>query len=597
MAEKKLEKINVWKRIFNMLKFKPQPSWENIWIVMFGIIFNIAIAIFLGLDNNLSLIIITSVFVEMYLVRKIPLKRIMRSAILFSLFVALALFTASIANGNIYIGIFFFIIWFFIFIILQLMNSPISAIGLFTVFIYFFGAIEISQTTHTINIGLFQLSCIYGIMGLAMVLLPAISMFLIRYLQKDPGKRELLGELFDENISFHKFLENRDSILKSEDSPRNHSLINLAMNFFIAENNIKNLSDSLNLEDQEKFKEFENEIHRLLNKVKKAIIGAYDYDFELNLGNIIEFQKNLEFRLDKIENKSPKQELIDISIKKYKWMFEDLNMVLADKKIIEDIEIHPPYNRKMNIKSNFKLSNINLRYSIKFGIAGVISFIYDVLTHGAPLYTTTLVSGFTLSPNVSNTKKSVILRIISTVTGIILALLIMTGLNLLGISKFSAVLAIISMLLFFVFEKDKQLSIMLLMMGIIFIMPTEEVFSVAKEHLLSTLVGVIIVVTINYTVLPNFKNNNLSKLTLDKIKITSEFIHKTLVEKEDTFKLTPELIKNNHELVGGIAEIKGTYENVDEDMNIYSEICHTLSDLRDLIIGIDMYIDAKKNKL
>ena len=513
MTESDLEKINIVKRIINVFHRKPSPQWENILIVGCGMILTLAIAIFLGLTNYLDLIIIVTTIVEMFVVQKIPLKRMARFLLILSLSTGATFLTATLSVGNLAVAVFFFIIWFLIFVILQLSESPLAKIGLSNIFTFFFAATQI----ETMNLVAFP------VMGFLIVIVASIPMFISEIGRRDPHKRRLLAELFDENITFHEFLENREKILKSDDSARVKSLIAIAMNFFIAGNNIKSLSHFLNPESFERYKPFESEINRLLNKVKNAILGAYDYDFELNLGYITEFQKDLEFKLNSIDDLSPKLELFNLSIRKYKAMFEDLNLVLADKKVIEEIEIHPPYNFRLNLKNNLSFKNNKLRYSIRFAVASFLGFITDLLLHSQPLYPTTLFTGFTLSPNQINTKKLVYLKAVSTAIGAVLSIVIINILFNYKIEDLAFIIAAISFLLFFVFEEDKHIAMIFFMLGISLSMPLHLVPHTAIEHLVATLIGVIIVLVVNYFVFPN-DNDNLCNLILKKIKITDDFI-------------------------------------------------------------------------
>ena len=298
----------------------------------------------------------------------------------------------------------------------------------------------------------------------------------------------------------------------------------------------------------------------------------------------------MEFKLNSIDDLSPKLELFNLSIRKYKTMFEDLNLVLADKKVLEEIEIHPPYNFRLNLKNNLSFKNNKLRYSIRFAVASFLGFITDLLLHSQPLYPTTLFTGFTLSPNQINTKKLVYLKAVSTAIGAVLSILIINILFNYKIEDLAFIIAAISFLLFFVFEEDKHIAMIFFMLGISLSMPLHLVPHTAVEHLVATLIGVIIVLVVNYFVFPN-DNDNLCNLILKKIKITDDFINDTLVLKKDTYKSTKKIIINNSDISKIIDEINANYYNVDKDIVIFSELNDTLGEIRDVVIGIDTYID------
>lgn len=584
------EKIHIGRRILNLFTVKPNPSWENVIIVGIGIILNLLVTVAMGFEEITGLVMIVSVFVEMFMVSKIPIKRLSKLVLIFSLFTFLTFFTASISQGILILQILFFIFWFGVFVALQLSESPIANLGILNMFIYFFAATQLSDPQ---NILVGSLLC--GVLGFFLVIISAIPMLLVRFLQKDPAKRELLAELFDSNITFHKFIRNRSILLKNDDSnPRLKSLINIAMNFFIAENNIRAIADSLDSEFLDNYSDFEKEIKRLLNKVKNAILLGYDYDFELNLGYIAEYQKELQYNLESLDKMTPKEKYMNVTVMKYKSMFEDLNLVLADKKYIDEMEIQPPVNKGITFKTNFSIKNNSLRYSLKFLIAAFASFIYDVFSHGAPLYATTLVSSFTLVPNTWNTKKMIYLRIISAVLGFIFSLIIIFAFDLAGLQHYLYIVGILAFLLFFVFEEDKHVSLIFLLMGIVLFLPHGDPYGTALEHLISSFVAAIIVLIVDTFLLPSIKKSNLNSLIAKKLDITDKFIHDTLVNKVDTYNSSKTITYNNYDIMNLINEIYSTYDNVIDDLYIFDEINDTLGQIRDIIIGIDTFVDAKK---
>ena len=161
----------------------------------------------------------------------------------------------------------------------------------------------------------------------ACVIITAIPMVIIRLIKHNPYKREKLANCFRTDIKFHEFNVLKDELLSIDRSDRMVSLLSLANEFFIVNSNINTFSKYL--EGNKDFELFVEELDRLMAKLRKSILKGSDREFEVNIGYITEFQKNLKFELDKIPNKNPDQLLLDASIRKYKSLFEDLRLMAS----------------------------------------------------------------------------------------------------------------------------------------------------------------------------------------------------------------------------------------------------------------------------
>lgn len=594
MLDYEFEKISILTRFRNLLRFKLHPSWERLFVVSAGVLLNILVCYLLGLENHFKLIIIVSLFIQGFMVQKLPRKQFIHSVLTFSIVVALAFFTASIGAEYIYLAVIFFIMWFAYFTFIHLSEYEVSQMGVFTVFIYFFAFIQISHIS-TNTFGLIETSLLYALAGFLMVVVGSIPVLIVNYIRHDPYKRELLAEMFKPGISFNKLLKNQAIIASNDNSQRTQSLVNMAIKLYILDTNVDNLRYTLDDDLEKQFDKFLKEVYRLLNKVEIAIYKGYDEDLELNTGYIIGFQKNLSYRLGRLENKTDDQEFLLRSVKRYAKMFINLNKVLDDQIVIDDIdlkEIKGGYFE--NVKNNFNKTNVDLRYSIRFVIAGIMSFIADILL-GNSGFGITIISELTLSPDHRSTGQTVVLRIISTIFAIIVSFLIAELLLSLHIGYIVMILAVLALLLYYVFN-TYAISIFFLILGLMLLKPITTISETIIEEIIATAVALGIVLFANYCILPSKKHYNISELIATKIKLTGDYIENTFNNNGEDAIHDVDVYTASNEFNSAIDKFESLY-NLGNDLYSFKEISDTLNNLRNTSLLIALSSKGKDHDL
>ena len=593
------EKTSIFRRLANLLGNAPESAWENLVIVSFGAIVCAFLGEYLGiinfmigidgvLDDTSSLIggcffIIVGI-VELYIIRKLPLKVMRKNVIIYACIISLAFATGMFCYWNIYFVIINVSFWIFLFIYLQLLDTDLSITGLFG-FLVFILIADAAPTWGFVNYPI-ETIVLYAGFGFLMVIICSIPMFIIKILQKDPAKRELLSRLFKRDIQFHDFVKTKDAIIEFDNSKRSRSIISIAKDFYIARSNLQTLSKYM--ESDEDFELFTKEIDRLIGKVQVAILKGFDDGFEVNLGYITEYQKTLEYKLNNIHNKNSDLRLLDFTIRNYKLMFENLNAILNNEKHIDNIAPHKKQNNLLEIIKGFNLSNINLRYSIRSIISIILSYIIDSLIIVNTFNLTTLISAFTIKPSASNTNRDILIRFISTIVGIFLGIIISFVLTHFELYVVLGICDIIAFILFFVFIEDEQLSLIFVMMGFIFLNYSESL-AVSIEHFILTILSMFIIIIISNFVLPSNENSNIIKLFKTKLDLIIKFNTTTLIKNEDNADVNIELSNNNYEIMKLFSNFNDTYSNVSKDVRILSELNSTFEDYINTILSIKMF--------
>ena len=598
MEQENLKKSNIFRRIYNIFQITPKSSWENLIIVIIGFILSTFLAAYFGITNflpgldgilsdNSSLMggcfFVIIGIIELYIIKKVPLKIMKKNIFIFACICGFALSTGILCYWNMTYVLITSIIWILFYIYLQLANNSLSIMGLFGILIF----------TLTANAGPFWIPfpvetvISYGIFGFSIVLICSIPMFIIRILQKDPGKRELISRLFKKDIEFHDFINTKEKLVEFDNSPRSRSLISIAKELYIANNNLKTLSKYM--EGDEDYQLFINEIGRLMNKVKIAILKGFDDGFEVNLSYITEYQKNLEFKLNSIENKNSDQMLLDITIRNYKTLFEDLNLILSNNKVLDTISPPIRHNNLLEVIKRLNLSDINLRYSIRSAIAIILSFISDYVFILSTLPMTTIISAFTIKPSSSNTNKDILIRFISTIIGIVIGIIISSILKYFELYSILALCDIIAFLLFFVFIENEELSLIFVMMGFIFLNYNESII-ISVEHLAITIISMLIIIFISNFVLPSDEESNIIKLFNKKIRLIIKLNNLYLINNgEFNDSLIQEISNNNYDILRLFSKLNDTYSNIYKDIKIFTELNSVLEDYVSSLLHIQKY--------
>ena len=123
------------------------------------------------------------------------------------------IFVIEPAVKHIYFAFFNSVFWILLYVYLQLLDSNLSITGLFG-FLVFILVANAAPTWGWVNYPI-ETILLYAVFGFLMVLICSIPMFIIRSLQKDPAKRELLSRLFKRDIHFHDFVKTKDAIIET----------------------------------------------------------------------------------------------------------------------------------------------------------------------------------------------------------------------------------------------------------------------------------------------------------------------------------------------------------------------------------------------
>ena len=598
-----LEKQNIFKRIFHLFEFNPSRAYDNLIIAIVGFVLSLLLAKYLGyinisfsLTNGLDInkhfdywlgygFLIIEGIIVLFMIRKIPLEEIKREIPIFIFLIVLAAFTAYISSFNIYLLIIMDIFWAILTCINQLQNKNIGLIGLYSAMIYVYFVAAVYTFYDTSWTWLAQ-TCIFIVVC---VIITSIPMFIIRKIKHNPYKREKLANCFRTDLKFHEFNVLKDELLSIDRSDRMVSLLSLANEFFIVNSNINTFSKYL--EGNKDFELFVEELDRLMTKLRKSILKGSDGEFEINLGYITEFQKNLAFELDSIPNKNPNQLLLDTSIKKYKSLFEDLNQVLEDKKVINTISL-PEKKSILNAFKHMNLSDSNIRYSFAAVISVFIAFFLDEYVVHSIIYITSLITVFTINSSLDNTQKEIIIRSIFTFVGVIIGICIIFLFAFLGIYSFVGILAIISFALFFVFKDDPQLSLIFIMLGFIFLIPEKSIM-MSFEHLLATILSVIIILIVTTLLTPNQNETNIIKLFKLKSNLIKEYTILRFNKNESIDFVAAELSEVNFDILNLLKKFNDTFRDIDDDIAIFMELNSAFDSYVDTLNNIHKNIEDK----
>lgn len=571
------------KEQYQRLKHTPiKPNWLrmiNIFIVQ---IISLLIGILIFPDQIMT-IVMTSMMMGMFVNMPLPGKIIKTHALIFLITGTLALLTAAIASTNNILIILFFILWLLFFTIMCFKDMLKQNIGLFTIFMYFMAIFMIigDFTKTATNIPtLLNLSIYIGLVGFTGFLIGLIPPLILIKIKHDPIKNGLIASLYTE-IDYDTFIDRMGLILASDKTPTTISLIESALRLKINKITLKHLLKNKNKAIQE----INKEIQKIEQKTAQTIQKNKIKTIKLDLTPLENISKNL--------NQTTTNTTDYVNLKKicktYLKEFQTINQINNT----EPKEL-PPINTPKN-KPEINLKNINIRYIIRFITATLISFIFDTIIGNTLQYTGTITSFMAMNPKSNITENKVIKRLIATITGVTLAILIGITLYTLNLTILLPIFIIIGLGLFYALILENYGIAVFFSCLAFILMKSQNLFIIQGiERIISCAFACIVSYIIAKYLLPNEEQTNITQLTQKKIKYTKQLLNNTL-ENQKTLHLINKNHQINTEINTQLTRIQETYKNTEKDIEIIKQFTESLKQIQHDTININTYI--KKHQI
>ncbi len=540
------------------------PNWKGGKYFILILLLLLPLSSLLELGPAQKIFLFVGLIISQINLIKLPLKKMIPLNLVFIVLISFSVLSAALGLSHPLLGLIFLLIWIWFYSILNILGKVSGSVAYLGLLLYFYSSIIF------INNSLSPL--FWGVYAAAGAFIGAISIILIRLFQKNPAKREILAACFQPPADF-KAIVNAQKLLNVSEKSKTSSLVQLATKIATLRFQIPHLEEELSYPALELFQEYTGEVDKLTLKISDIIL--HNQSSNLNLDK-------LETIYNKIMDLEAKKELL--VLKKFVSQLQDLLIktrgVLPGELILETQPL--PFSGKIslrdNLRSNLNLNNLYVRHGIRFSLAVGAAFLLYLFTGSHNVHWVAISIFLVLKADIISTQKRMIIRIIATIIGVVLAVIISLGLMYGGVAYILPVLGLICLVMLVVYLPVNYLYVVFFTsLLIIFLEPVQLIPLMGAARIMDVITGSVIAFGAAYLILPSRIMVNLPRLLTKRISSTQDFIT-TSLEGIDIPPLF-DMISARNNLQAGITRLKDSQPYPPPDIKAYEDIAVALDQL------------------
>ncbi len=558
--------LRMWKsRLKNLLFTKDAPlNWKGGKYFILILLLLLPLSFLLELGPVQKIFLFVGLIISQINLIKLPLKKMIPLNLVFIALVSFSVLSAAMGLSHPLLGLIFLIIWIWFYSILNILGKVTGSIAYLGLLLYFYSSIIF------INNSLSPL--FWGLYAAAGAFIGAISIILIRLFQKNPAKREILAACFQPPADF-KSIVNAHKLLNVSEKSKTGSLVQLATKIATLRFQIPHLEEELLSPSLELFQEYIAEVDKQTLKISEIILHKESSNLNLN---------KLETLFTKIMNLDTKKDEsnLKILVSQFQDQLVKTRKVLQGELILEvqPLPLSPKVSFRDNLRSNLNLNNLYVRHGIRFSLAVGAAFLLYLLTGSYDVHWVAMSIFLVLKVDIISTKKRMIIRILATIIGVVLAVLIALFLMHLGLAYILPLLGLICLVLVVVYLPVNYLYVVFFTsLLIIFLEPVQLIPLMGASRIMDVITGSVIAFGAAYLILPSRIMVNLPQLLTKRISSTRDFIT-TSLEGDDIPPLFDILSAHNN-LQAGITKLKDSQPQSLQDIKAYEDMALCLDGL------------------
>lgn len=555
-------------RIKHLLFYKKaDPNWESGKYLILILVLLLPLSLLLETQAQ-KIFIFMGVITSQINLLKLPLKKMLPLNLVFLILVGVSVLSAAWGIFYPLLGLIFLILWIWIYSLLNMVGRISAAISYLGLFLYFYSSIIFLNTLLP--------PLIWGLYAILGALIGSLAIILVRLIQKDPSKRKILASSFDPEADFKTILLG-EKLVESNQKSKTNSLVRLGRKLVILRYQIPHLQDELPETVLKLFQDYKLEFNLTCLNVAEQILHHKQYNLNLEHLNTI---------YNKIMELAPQGDIV--YLQKLVSSFQDLlyktQAVLRDELLLEPqpLNLSHKISLKDNLKANFHLNNLYIRHGIRFSLAVGTAFLLYLFTGSNDVQWVAISIFLVLKPDIISTQERMILRIIATIVGVSLAVIISLILIYLGLTFLLPLLGLISLVAMIISLPVNYLYVVFFTsLLIIFLEPAPLIPLKGAARIVDVFIGSLIAWAAAYIILPSRLMVNLPGLLQSRISSCREFIV-TLIDEDDEESFNDslqEMISTYNNLQAGIIKLKDSKPQAQEDIKAYQDMALTLDRL------------------
>ena len=548
-----------------------KPDWNASLNMFAALIVVFIISQLLKLGNVTAAFILSGVYISLNLTVNLPIRVLIRLDIIMIIIMGLTFFTASLAHINPWIGLIFLLFWIFLNSSLNILGKATGIIGFVGLLFYILASLVIVNNQST--------AIEWGLWAFLGAFLGSMVIFIPKILRKDKSITQIVASCFVPDADMNTIIKARMVLKKTNPTPKISSMIEIARLLVTTKLTTSGIESNLKGNALEILKEFLKEVNKLSQEIANAIITnnkTVNFDIIVlnkkigDLTNITEIDN--ETRLIVIKN-----------MKVYLKIFENSQKILEGKLILD---IPPLFFSSQaspieKLKANFNLGNMYIRHGIRLAIALGLAFMATLITNSFHAFWITITIFFVLKPDISSSFNEMIVRVIATIVGVILAIIISGILVTLGFPIVIYGFIVLTLAVMCAY-KNGYIFLIALTMFLIFllaILQPGNIFASGLARFVDIIIGSAIAFAVGYFILPSRLKVDLKLQVVKRLASNLGYINnaiipafeKTASKKKITLALSEMLLSHNN-LKASINKVMSSFDDAGEDIKILDSI-------------------------
>ncbi len=571
-----------------------KPDWNASLNMFAALIVVFIISQLLKLGNVTLAFIFSGIYTALVLSTKLPNKVLIRLDVIIIIIFGLTFFTGSLAHINPWIGLIFLLFWIFLSTSLNILGKATGSIGFVALLLYILASLVIVNDHST--------AIEWGFWAFLGALIGSIVILIPKMLRKDKQIPQIVASCFGTDADMNTIIKARILLKRTDPTSKISSMIEIARLLVTTKLATYGIESNLKGNALEILKGFHNEVNKLSQEIANAIIMD-NKNFNINT-QILKLKINDIQTINDLDNET--RSIVIKNMEKYVKIFEKSQKIIEGDLILDS----PPLlfssqsSTLEKLKANFNLNNMYIRQGIRLALALGLAFMATLITNSFHAFWITITILIVLKPDISSSFNIMIVRVVYTLIGVILALIIteiLIGLGFLVIIYVFLILALTLMCAY----KSTYVFVIAYTMFLIFliaILYPESILSSGLARFVDILIGSLIAFAVGYFILPSRLKVNLNMQVFNRLKSNSDYINNALLttfEKNENKKeialATSEMLLSHANLKSGIIKVMSSFNDIGEDIKILDSIAEANDRLSSDLSALGNKIENSKD--
>lgn len=567
------------KRLFQPNDLKPQ--WNMALQTLLALFLAIIITQILGLKTATMAFIVSTFMASILVGINLSIRILAKLSVLTGLIIGLAFLTAYLSLINLYIATLLIVLWGFTAAYSNIFGRIPGALGFLGLMSYVLGVmVVVTPQAGPLS---------WTLWGFSGAIISSVVMIVPKLLQNKKKIQKIVANCILPNSSFKTILYARSFLVGGSD-PKLESMVEIGRRLIVARISGRRIMVNISGEPQNIFQDFMESSDELSCYVASYISHEYsrsEMTMESLNRDLVKLKRILKEKDDyKVDGEVLAAYESALNIRN---IFEDAFDVINGKKSfkIPEINLKPQQSFLKSLKSNLSLENMWIRHGLRLGIAIGIGFVVaNFLSLQSSLWIVISIL-VVLQPDINSTQNKMVLRIIATVLGVAVAILLSGFLTFTGMTW---VLWILSGMMFLTmiayWNVSYPITLIASTMSIIFIQAPNHILMVGFARSLDILIGSLIAVCMGYLILPTRLKVNVPGEIKNRLGATSDYIHivilpclKNVSQKEEAVSVFKSMEISRNNLEAGIKKVQNSFDDADSDISSYRSITDSMDAL------------------